>query len=118
LIQPDRSWKAGRERHERNGAPSGLALAAIPFFCYFFRWWGEVKRTPSKGVEKMKASKHVYLVRNRIVYAHCYKKKNPVRPRRADRMYIILDNGHTVTLHAEAARDMAKSLNLEYSGSW
>ena len=66
----------------------------------------------------MKASNHVYILRNRIVYAHCYKKKNPVHPRRAERMYIILDNGRAVTLHAEAARDMAKSLNLEYSRSW
>jgi hypothetical protein len=101
-----------------NGAPSGLALAANTHWCYFFRWRGEVKRTPWKGAHKMKASKHVYLVRNRIVYAHCYKKKNPVHRSRADRMYIILDNGHTVTLHAEVARDMAKSLDLEYSRSW
>jgi hypothetical protein len=97
---------------------SWLTLAANTDLCYISHRFGEVKRTPSKGAKKMKASKHVYLVRNRIVYAHCYKKKNPVHPRRADRMYIILDNGHSVTLHAEAARDMAKSLNLEYSGAW
>ena len=66
----------------------------------------------------MKASKHVYVVRNRIVYAHCYKKTNPLHPRRAERMYIILDNGCALTLHAEAARDMATSLNLESGGSW
>ena len=67
----------------------------------------------------MKASKHVYILRNRIVYAHCYKKKDPTHPRRADRMYIILDSGQTVILHAEVARDMAKeSKILDYDRSW
>ena len=79
---------------------------------------GELKRTPLKGAKKMKAGKHVYILRNRIVYAHCYKKKDPIHPRRADRMYIVLDSGQAVTLHADAARDMAKSLNLDYDRSW
>lgn len=68
--------------------------------------------------ETMRLGENVYMKKCQIAYANAYKKKSAVNPSEAHRLFVVLDSGERVTLHAAPAQKAAQALKLNFSASF
>ena len=66
----------------------------------------------------MRLGENVYMKTDRIVYANAYKRKSPVNPSEAQRLFVVLDSGERITLHAGPAQKAAQALELNFNASF